>query len=120
MPLKKESCNNQMFLAVYISASYEFCSNGKGSLYTLMLDILNIMDLPIRVASTDRPVSRKKLMKTHERFRHMLFQFDLWHVGKSILKRVIKTFQRKDYKFFHSTTCFTISYALKYDFQKNP
>ena len=38
-----------------------------------MLDILNVMDLPICIVSTDRHVSIKKLMKTDERFRHMLY-----------------------------------------------
>ena len=68
-----------------------------------MLDILNVMDLPIRVVSTDRHVSIKKLMKTDERFRHILHQFDPWHVGKSILKKIMKASQKKGYIFFHIT-----------------
>ena len=68
-----------------------------------MLDILNVMDLPIRVVSTDRHVSIKKLMKTDERFRHMLHQLDPWHVGKSILKKIMKASQKKGYNIFHIT-----------------
>ena len=33
--LKNNTINNKMFFAVFISGSYEFCSDGKGSLYTL-------------------------------------------------------------------------------------
>ena len=38
MSFEKENCNtvnNKMFLAVFISGSYEFCSDAKGSPYTL-------------------------------------------------------------------------------------
>ena len=68
-----------------------------------MLDILNIMDLSIRVASTGKHVLLKKLMKTGESFRHILHQFDLSHIRKSVLKKVMKSFQNKSYKFFHIT-----------------
>ena len=68
-----------------------------------MLDILNVVDLPIPVVSTDRHVSIKKLMKTGERFWHILHQFDPWHVGKSILKKIMKASQKKGYNFFHIT-----------------
>ena len=47
----------------------------------IIMDILNVMDLSIRILSTDRHVSIKKLMKTDERFRHILNQFDPCHVG---------------------------------------
>ena len=65
-----------------------------------MLDILNVRDPPIRVVSTDRHVSIKKLMKTDERFRHILLQFDPWHVVKSILNKIMKATQKKGYNFF--------------------
>ena len=68
-----------------------------------MLDILNVMDLPIRVVSTDRHVSIKKLMKIEERFRHIFHQFDPWHVGKSILKKIMKASQKKGCNIFHIT-----------------
>ena len=68
-----------------------------------ILDILNVMDLAIRVVSIDRNVSIKKLMKKDKRFRHILHQFDPWHVGKSILKKIMKASQKKGYNFFHIT-----------------
>ena len=37
---------------------------------------------------TDRHVSRKKLTKTDERFKHIEHQFDQWHVAKRILKKL--------------------------------
>ena len=60
-----------------------------------MLDILNVLDLPIRVVSTDKYVSIKKLMKTDERFRHIFHQFDIWHVEESILKTIMKASQKQ-------------------------
>ena len=86
-----------MFLLVYISGSYEL---EKEAFTRCMLDILNVMDLHIRVVSTDRHVSIKKLMKTDERCRHILHGFDLWHVGKSMLKKIMKSSQKEGYKFF--------------------
>ena len=65
-----------------------------------MLDILNVMDLPTCIVSTDRHVSIKKLMKTNERFQHMLYQFDPWYVGESILKKLWKLLRRKVIIFF--------------------
>ena len=76
---------------------------GKEAFTSCILDILNVMDLPIRVVSTDRLVSIKKLMKTNERFRHILHQFDSWHVAKSVLKKIRKASQKKGYNFFHIT-----------------
>ena len=69
-----------------------------------MLDILNIMDLCIHVASTGRHVLIKRLMKTGESLPHILHQFDPWHVKKSVLNKVMKSSQNKSYKFFHITT----------------
>ena len=66
-----------------------------------ILDILNVMDLPVRVISTDRHTGIKKLMRTDERFQDILHQFDPWHVGKSLLKKLMKASQKKGYKFFH-------------------
>ena len=62
-----------------------------------MWNILNVMDLPIRVVSRDTHVSIKKLMKTNERFRNILHQFDPWHVGKSIFKKIMKASRKKGY-----------------------
>ena len=88
-----------MFLAVLISRSYEFCSDGKGNLYTSHVGYFK-RHLPICIVSTDRHVSIKKLMKIDERFRHMLYQFDPWYVGKNILKKLWKLLRRKVIFFF--------------------
>ena len=60
-----------------------------------ILDILNVMDLPVRVISTYRHTGTKKLMRTDERFQDILHQFDLWHVGKSLLKKSMEASQKK-------------------------
>ena len=60
-----------------------------------ILDILNVMDLPVRVISTYRHTGIKKLMRTDERFQDILHQFDLWHVGKSLLKKSMEASQKK-------------------------
>ena len=72
-----------------------------------ILDILNVMDLPVRVISTYRHTGIKKLMRTEERFQDILHQFDPWHVGKSLLKKFMKASQKKGYKSFH------ISFSLQ-------
>lgn len=54
--------------------------------------------LKIRVISTDRHVSIKKLMRTDPRFKHIIHQFDPWHIGKGILKKMIKASKKKDSK----------------------
>ena len=48
-------------------------------------------NLPIKILSTERHVSRKKLMKTDEKFKHIEHQFDPWHVAKRILKKKFAT-----------------------------
>ena len=62
-----------MFLAVFITGSVAM---EKETFTRCMLDILSVVDLPIRVVSVDRHVSIKNLIKTNETFRHMLHQFD--------------------------------------------
>ena len=48
-------------------------------------------NLPIKILSTERHVSRKKLMKTDEKFKHIEHQFDPWHVANRILKKKFAT-----------------------------
>ena len=47
-------------------------------------------NLPIKMLSTDRHVTIKYLMKTDERFKHIEHQFDLWHVAKGTLKKIMQ------------------------------
>ena len=49
--------------------------------------IHHLQNIPIKMLSTDRHISIKKLMKTDERFKHIEHQFDPWHVAKGILKK---------------------------------
>ena len=58
-------------------------------------DVQNEFDLPIRVISTDRHVSIKKLMRTDPRYENILHQFDPWHVGKSLIKKIMKASKKK-------------------------
>ena len=66
-----------------------------------ILDILNVMDLPVQVLMTDRHTGIKKLMRKDKRFQDNLHQFDEWHVGKSLFKKLMKASQKKGYKSFH-------------------
>ena len=65
---KNNTTNNKMFLAVFISGSYEFCSDGKGSLYTLHAEYF------------------KRHGSSHMRCVNRQACFDK-EVGKSILKK---------------------------------
>ena len=67
----------------------------KEGLVCCILDILNVMDLAVRVISAGRHTGTKKLMRTDERFQDILHQFDPWHVGKSLLKKSIEASQKK-------------------------
>lgn len=58
-------------------------------------DIQTINNLHVRVVSTDRHVSIKKLMRTDPRFEDILHQFDPWHVGKGLLKKLLKAGKKK-------------------------
>ena len=59
-----------------------------------ILDIFNVIDLPVKVILTDRHTGIKKLMRTDERFQDTLHQFDPWHAGKSLLKKFMKASQK--------------------------
>ena len=48
--------------------------------------VQEVMELTIGIISTDRHVSIKKLMKTHQ--PNILHQFDAWHVAKTIIKEI--------------------------------
>ena len=54
-------------------------------------NIHHSQNLPIKMLSTDRHVSIKKLMKTDERFKHIERQFDPWHVAKGIFKKIMQS-----------------------------
>ena len=49
-------------------------------------------DLKLRIAavSTDQHVQIKQLMKSDPRFKHILHQFDPWHIAKGISKKMTK------------------------------
>ena len=68
---KLQDINNKKFQEVTASVAME-----KVTFIRCMLDTLNVMDLLIRVVSTDSYLSKKKLMKTDESFRHILHQID--------------------------------------------
>ena len=82
-----------------------------------MLDILNVMDLPIPVVSTDRHVSIKKLMKTDERFWHILISLIPGTSEKVFWRKLWKLLRRKVIIFFILLAdLLSCVYALKYDF----
>ena len=54
-------------------------------------NIHHSQNLPIKMLSTDRHVSIKTWMNTDERFKHIKHQFDLWHVAKGILKKIMQS-----------------------------
>ena len=58
-------------------------------------DIIDDFKLPIRVISTDRHPSIKKLMRTDDRFKHITHQFDPWHIGKGLIKKLLKASKQK-------------------------
>ena len=58
-------------------------------------DIKDDFNLPIDVISTDRHSSIKKLMRTDDRFKTINHQFDPWHVGKGLVKKLLKASKKK-------------------------
>ena len=64
---------------------------GKEAFIRCINNIHHLQNLPIKMLSTDRQVSIKKLMKTDERFKHIEHQFDPWHVAKGILKKIMQS-----------------------------
>lgn len=61
--------------------------------------ILNKLKLPVRLVSTDRHPGVKCLMKTKP-YRHILHQFDAWHVAKSVLKKLkAESKEKRKYNF---------------------
>ena len=58
-------------------------------------NIHHSQNLPIKILSTDRHVSIKKLVKTDERFKHIEHQFDPWHVAKGIFKNIMQSAAKK-------------------------
>ena len=44
-------------------------------------------ELGVRAVSTDRHIQIKKLMSSDERFKHIIYQFDPWHMAKNIYRR---------------------------------
>ena len=58
-------------------------------------NIHHSQNLPIKILSTDRYVSVKKLIKTDEKFKHIEHRFDQWHVAKGILKMIMQSAAKK-------------------------
>lgn len=52
-------------------------------------------NLEIRVLSTDRHPSIRKLLRTDPRFLAIIHQFDIWHIAKSLLKALSKAAKKK-------------------------
>ena len=61
----------------------------------LISEIEKEFKLLIHLISTDRHASIKKLMKEDERFIHIVHVFDPWHIGKGLIKKLIKASKRK-------------------------
>ena len=62
----------------------------KEAFFRCIDNIHHSQNLPIKMLSTDRHVTIKYLMKTDERFKHIEHQFDLWHVAKGTLKKIMQ------------------------------
>ena len=58
-------------------------------------DIQDDLFLPIRLISTDRHPSIKKLMRVDDRYNHIIHQFDPWHIGKSIIKKLLQASRKQ-------------------------
>ena len=52
-------------------------------------------ELGVRAVSTDRHIQIKKLMSSDERFKHIIHQFDPWHMAKNISKKLAKLAKKK-------------------------
>ena len=60
-----------------------------------ILDIFNVIDLPVKVILTDRHTGIKKLMRTDERFQDNLHQFDPWQCWKKFIEEIYESFTKK-------------------------
>ena len=63
----------------------------------------NIQDkhgLNIRIVATDRHPSIRKVMKTDPRFKHIIHQFDPWHIAKGFVKKLTKASKTKSKAMF--------------------
>ena len=94
-PLVSRFC---YFVFLLADSPYFYLQEGNGSqamekeaLIRCMNNIHHLQNLPIKMLSTDRHESIKKLMKTDERFKHIEHQFDPWHVAKGILKKIMQS-----------------------------
>lgn len=58
------------------------------------VDRLN-KNIGVRAVSTDRHIQIKKLMETDDRFKHLIHQFDPWHLAKNISKKLVKLAKKK-------------------------
>ena len=73
----------------------------KEAFVPFILDILNVMDLPMWAISTDGLTRNKKTDENRRKFQDILHQFDPWHIRKNLLKKFMKASQKKGYKSFH-------------------
>ena len=73
----------------------------KEAFVNFILDILNVMDLPMWAISTDGLTRNKKTDENRQKFQDILHQFDPWHIRKNLLKKFMKASQKKGYKSFH-------------------
>ena len=89
-----------MFLAIFISGSYEFCSDGKGSLYTLYVGYFKRPG-----SSHTRCIKRQACFDKNvneNRWKVSSYTSSVWSLArqeKSILKKIMKASQQKGYNF---------------------
>jgi hypothetical protein len=50
----------------------------------------NHFGITIRVVSTDRHIQIRKMMQTSPRYKHIIHQFDPWHMAKNVNKNLMK------------------------------
>ena len=76
-------------------------------------DIQENLLVPIRVISTDRHASIKKLMRTDPRFTNILHQFDAWHIGKGLIKKLLKASKKKGLRYLKISAKYTAPFSNK-------
>ena len=84
-----------IFLTYFLQEVTSSQAMEKEAFIRCVTDIQENLLVPIRVISTDRHASIKKLMRTDPRFTNILNQFDAWHIGKGLIKKLLKLRRKK-------------------------
>ena len=74
-------------------------------------NIQNNLTLSIAAKSIDRHFQIKHLMKSDPRFKHILHQFDPYHIAKGISKKMTKA-QRRQVSSCHIIFYFTSQFVI--------